>query len=329
MAKLYVAARHKPIPPADPGTVISVVGARQRKSVPPDLLSVAATQHDLLRGAQLASAGLCGHKVGALVAAGALHRLHRGVYKVGTPVVSRDGRRLAAVYAAGPGSAVSHRDAAELHGLPLRGHRDTVSVSTRRGRADRDGIELHRTRRLHPYDLTVIRGIPVTSLARTVLDLADVLSPSVLAMVVHEAEVIGLDLTALEQAKRRARGRNTRALASALEGHRPPDPREIEHRLEAIALRAGLRDPQRNAVVEVDRERFELDRYYPHLRLCLEADGYGVHRTRKKFNSDRRRDRILKIAAGITVLRYTWEDLTTRAAQSELELTRFQGTSPP
>lgn len=303
----------------------SALAARQQKAVPPALLQVAAAQHDLLRAQQLLAAGLSRHNIGSLVAAGALHRIHRGVYKVGTPVVSRDGRRLAAVYVAGPGSALSHHDAAELLGLPVRGRPDTIAVTTGRGRADRRGVELHRTRRLHPDDVTAVRGIPVTNLARTVLDLADVLRPHDLARVIHEAEVMGLEPAALDAAKHRARGRSTRALDAALDGHRPRSPREIENKLEAIALRAGLNNPQRNVILEVDRREFELDRYYPHLRLCLEADGYGVHRTRKKFNADRRRDRILKIAAGITVLRYTWEDVTARAKESERELSRFQG----
>jgi hypothetical protein len=173
--------------------------------------------------------------------------------------------------------------------------------------------------------MTEIRGIAVTTLARTIVDLADVVRPRELAHLIHEAEVLGLEEGELAQARRRARGRRTRVLTATLGDQRPRTKREIEDRMEAIAERAGLGDPRRNVIYHVAREPFELDRYYPDLHLCLEADGFVVHQTRKKFNSDRRRDRLLKIEAGITVLRYTWEDVTVRAAECERELARFLG----
>ncbi len=305
--------------------MVSALAHSGRKSVPPELLQAATRQHDLLRLPQFLDAGLSYKAVAGLVRAGTLHRFHRGVYKLGTPVPSPHGRLLAAVYAAGPGSALSHRDGGRLRGLRVRGRRDTVDVTTRRGRADRPGIALHRVRRLDPADVGAVRGIPVTTVARTLIDLADTLAPRELRHVIHEAEVDGLlDLAEMDGAMRRSAGRSTSVIAAALDGHRTRPARDIEARLEAIAWRAGLREPRRNMITEVDGERFELDRYYPDLRLCLEADGYGVHRTRRKFVSDRRRDRILKIRAGITVLRYTWEDVTVRAAESEAELARLR-----
>jgi hypothetical protein len=200
-------------------------------------------------------------------------------------------------------------------------------VTTGRSRADHPGILLYRTRRLHPDDVTEIRGIPVTSLARTVVDLAAIVRPSAVPMLIHEAEVIGLDVEQCHRSRTRARGRRTRVVTAALGDRSPRDKRDIENRLEAIAERAGLGDPRRNVIYEVAGEPFELDRYYPHLRLCLEADGFAVHRTRKKFSSDRRRDRLLKVEAGITVLRYTWEDVTVRASECERELARFLGST--
>jgi len=79
----------------------------------------------------------------------------------------------------------------------------------------------------------------------------------------------------------------------------------------------------------VDGEPVKLDRFYPHLLLCLEADGYQLHRTRKKFESDRRRDRLLRIRLGITVLRYTWLDVTQRQAESEMKLVEFRRRAAP
>ena len=92
----------------------------------------------------------------------------------------------------GPGSALSHRDGGELAGLRVRGRAGAVDVTTRRGRADQPGIAAHRVRRLDPADVTAIRGIPVTTVARTLVDLADVLGTRELRTVVHEAEVAGL-----------------------------------------------------------------------------------------------------------------------------------------
>jgi hypothetical protein len=79
----------------------------------------------------------------------------------------------------------------------------------------------------------------------------------------------------LHQAKRRARGRRTRVLTATLGDHRPRTRREIEDRMEAIAERAGLGDPRRNVIYQVAGEPFELDRYHPHLRLCLESATRG------------------------------------------------------
>jgi hypothetical protein len=307
--------------------------ATRPRALPAALLRAAAGRHDLLRVHELQAAGLSHRRVGALVRARILHRVHRGVYKVGTPVLSPDARLLAAVYAGGPVAVISHRDAAVLHGLPVRRDAGTVSVTTNRGRADRPGLTLHRVRRLHPDDVTSIRGIPVTTLARTVLDLADVLSSSQARLMIHEAEVLGMGVEALEAARRRAPGRDTRVIAGALEDRRPHAPREIEERLEAIAARAGLAEPRRNCIVHVDGEPFELDRLYPDLAVCLEADGWQVHSTHRKFNSDRRRDRILWVRGGIRVLPYTWDDVTVRAAETKAELARLlhppTGRSPP
>ncbi len=225
---------------------------------------------------------------------------------------------------------MSHRDAAELHGLPLRGRRGTVDVTTKRDRVDRSGLTLHRVRSLDAADVTTIRGIPVTTVARTVIDLADVLSPAELRRVIHETEVQDrFDLDAVEAAMRRANGRNLRAIAAAIDEHRPRPKRDIERRLERIAWRAGLRGAHPNIRTLVDDEEFELDRYYPHLRLCLEADGYGVHRTRRKFNSDRRRDRILKLRLGITTFRYTWDDVPSASRKAKPSWRRTQTISAP
>ncbi len=219
---------------------------------------------------------------------------------------------------------VSHFDAAEMHGLALRGRRRTVHITASRHRPDRPGITLHRVRRLHPADVETIRGIRVTSLARTIVDLADVLSPAELRRVIHEAEVEDLfELAAVDAAITRANGRSTTAIRAAVDGHRPRTKQDVQERLARIARNAGLRGAHANVDARAGDEYFELDLYYPHLRLCLEADGYTVHKTPRKFNSDRRRDRILRLRLGITTFRYTWEDVTVREPESQAELAAY------
>jgi very-short-patch-repair endonuclease len=300
------------------------MAAGQHKCLPPSLLITAEEQDDLLELAELLAAGLSRHAITRLVQRGVLHRLHRGVYKVGTPTPSADGRRRAAAYAAGPGSVVSHLDAGELNGLALKGSRYTVHVTTKRGRRPQRGITMHQVRRLDPADITTTRGIRVTRIARTLIDLADVLSPAELRRVIHEAEVSRLlNVPAIDAAMSRVSGRNLRAIKAAIAGHRPRSDREIEQRLARIAHAAGLRGGLPNFRTVVDGQEFERDLYFPHLRLCLEADGYAVHKTRQKLNSDRRNDRILTIRLGITTLRYTWDDVTIREPETRAQLATY------
>ena len=137
---------------------------------------LAARQHGLVTLAQLLAAGLDKSAIARRVRAGQLHRVYRGVYAVGHAGLSREGRFLAAVLGAGKGAALSHLAAAEL--WEVRRYRASlidVVVPTRR-RAD--GVRVHETRTLHPRDVTTYKGIPVTTIARTLVDLSDVLTPT-------------------------------------------------------------------------------------------------------------------------------------------------------
>ena len=172
------------------------------------LAAIAGGQHGLVRVEQLHAAGLDNSAIRKRAERSVLHRRYRGVYSVGHAVLSREGEWLAAVLAAGEGAALSLLSAAEL--WQIRRYRAPLIdvVSTRQRRLG-PGVRLHRTRHLDPRDVTVYRGIPVTTVARTLVDLSDLLDALELANVIHEADFRGrFSLAATRQTMARANGRH-------------------------------------------------------------------------------------------------------------------------
>ena len=220
---------------------------------------------------------------------------------------------MAAVLACGPEAVLSHRPAAFLHGI-LDDSRSRVDViaPNRRGRAPK-GIAAHRNGTLTPTDQMVIDGIPCTSLARTLLDLAATQSPPTLAFAVNQAEVEEiLDLTEIIELLKRSRGRRGVArLRLAIELHDPDEQearRELEKKLLRLFKRGGLR-PEVNGHLVVDGISMMPDFIWRDARLIVEADSRRVHGTATAFEKDRQRDQRLA-AAGWTVIRCTWHQVT-------------------
>lgn len=161
------------------------------------MAALAARQHGLVTRPQLARVGVDDDGIARRVRKGMLHRVHQGVYAVGHPKLTTHGRWAAAVLACGPGSALSHLDAAALWGIyDASGPRvHVLAPSSRRV----SGICVHRARRIHPDDVTELHGIPVTSVARTLVDLTDLLAPDRILRAIREAEFLQLlDHDALE-----------------------------------------------------------------------------------------------------------------------------------
>ena len=181
------------------------------------------------------------------MAAGGVHRLHLGVYAVGHVAITADGRDLAAVLACGSGALLSHRSAA-VHWLVVR-HAPLYEVTVP-GRVDRPGIVARRTRSLTEEDPAVLHGIPVTSPARTLVDLADVLSEQRLADAVHEAEVQRiLDVRTIEAALSRVpgrRGRHRLRRVLAAYGDGPPMTRNDAERAFLSLVRGPRPSPSRS-----------------------------------------------------------------------------------
>jgi very-short-patch-repair endonuclease len=266
------------------------------------LAALAAGQYGVVTRAQTLALGLTRHGVAHRVGAGRLHAAHRGVYAVGHPALSPHGRRLAAVLACGDGAWLSHRSAAVLYGLlpdvagPLH-----VTVPVRR-RAP-TGVVLHRSR-----DAPGLRRerIPVTTPARTILDLAATGPEHELARAVEEARLRRL-VTDGQLERLAGHRRGARALRELLDGEPSLTRSEAERVLLALVHRAGLPRPQTNVRVG----RHEVDALWPAERLVVEVDGFAFHSSREAFERDRARDGDLQ-AQGLRVLRVTWRRLTER-----------------
>jgi very-short-patch-repair endonuclease len=264
------------------------------------IAGIAATQHGVLTSRQLQAVGLSTSAVGDRVAAGRLHRIHRGVYAVGHPNIGNEGRWMAAVLACGDGAVLSHRSAGELWGiLPIgRGSSNSgeppgpvhVTVSSDGGRNPRAGIRLHRSPRLSPADVTRRAGIPVTKPSRTLRDLRRSIQRNEFKAAVRQAEFVGLPLD------ERAPPDHTRS--------------ELEARFLAVCRRHRLPPPEVN--VRVDD--FVVDFLWRGEQLIVELDGWASHRTRSAFEADRARDARLKVC-GYDVVRFTWHQVHGEARE--------------
>lgn len=174
-------------------------------------------------------------------------------------------------------------------------------------------IAVHRTRVLDAQDITTVRGIPVTTVARTLVDLASVLSADRLAGAIKEAERRNaFDLKAIEAVMVRTRGRRGRgheALNAALAERRAFEQNHTRSPLEDAFLRLlrdrGLPLPATNAHVE----GYEVDAVWRTQRIAVELDGWRDHGTRRAFEEDRERDATLA-AVGWRVVRFTRHQLT-------------------
>ena len=279
--------------------------------------ALAARQHGVVSRAQLEAAGLGRGAIAQRVRRRRLLRLHRGVYAVGHARLTSRGRLWAAVLACGSEEAavVSHRSAAAVWDLaPAPWH--GVDVITLRQSRSVAGVRVHRTATLEDAD--VVRhddGLPVTSVARTLLDLATLLSFTRLERACAQAQILRvLDVTAVEELMARSGPvRGTRRLRAAIASLATTGAEvtrsELEVRFLSLVAEAALPRPKVNTRVA----GFEVDFHWPEHRLVVETDGAAAHLTLTAFETDRRRDAALAVA-GQRVVRFTWRELTERPA---------------
>jgi hypothetical protein len=267
---------------------------------------LAAREHGVVALQELIDLGVSATRVKRWAADGQLHRIHRGVYAVGHAALTEHGRWMAAVKACGPGAALSHQSGAALSDL-RRSSSPIIHVTTP-GRANPRGIRVHRVRRLHPDDVAVVDRVPVTSVARTLLDLADVLPPRQLIRAIEQAERLQLfDLKAIDRLLARSSGRRLKTLRSAIAAVNGEPPRvnsDWERDLLDFCDDNGIPRPELNVIVE----GYEVDALWRDKKLIVELDSYAFHRHLAAFENDRRKDGTLQLA-GYMVVRITKLDV--------------------
>jgi hypothetical protein len=296
------------------------------------VLRLAGRQLSLVTRRQLLELGCPKALIEAWLDCGLLFRVHYGVYAVAGARVDFDFKVLAGVLAAGEGAVASHRTAAALFGL-RRVTCDSVEVTVPGRRAPKGkGLVGHRSDRLEGPDRTMIGVVPVTTPARTLLDLAAILNRARLGGVLDDVIIRKLaSLGAVERLLART-GNERRAGARVLEGlvderrrGRKPTETGLEDELLEIFRAYGLPEPVRQFVLPLPgggTARF--DAAYPELLLGFEADGDRWH----KGVLDRMRDEARDEQCGLigwTVRRYGTEDIRERPAGIADEVIRLHG----
>ena len=286
----------------------TVLTGRKAGSPPVDLVlaGLASRQHSLVTIAQLRAVGLTGSAVSKRVRRGVLHREYRGVYSLARPL-SREGELLAVVFAGGPGAFLGQYAAAELHGL-LRYPARRIDVVSLCPRALSPPAYAHRTRAIHPLDVTERSGIPVASVPRLLVDLTELSDADELTNLIHEAAFRGsFSLLATRDAMARANGRRRlKVLEAALDAYEHGSAgtkNGNERALKRLIRAAGLPEPRSNVHVE----GVEVDLVWLDRRVCVEVDGAG-HGRRPTRREDELKDRLLR-SCGFTVVRVGEEEI--------------------
>ena len=270
---------------------------------------LAEGQHGVVALRQLQLLGLSKSAVSRRARGGRFHRIHRGVYAVGHPKLTGYGHWMAAVLACGPKAVLSHRSTAGLSGLrPDNRRKSDVSLPSPSARP-KAGIEVHRSVTLTADDVTTVEGIPCTTLARTLVDLSDVVDRRAVERAVEQAEVLRLfDLHEVQRAMERAGPRRgTGLLSSVLEDLNGPTltASELEEAFLALCRQAALPTPEVNAWMTLsDGSPIKVDFLWRRERLAVETDGHPYHRTRQSRERDARRDVLLRLA-GFEPVRFT------------------------
>jgi Transcriptional regulator, AbiEi antitoxin len=268
-----------------------------------EIARAAARQLGNVTRAQLRAIGLDDAAIHRRVRAGLLHRVHPGVYAVGRPPITPLERAAAAVLACGPGAVLSHGSALTLWGIWKRWETpfDVTLTVDRRPR----GINVHRVGRLDRRDITRHLGIPVTTLARTLLDQAPQMPPKSLTRAINDGRLNGqLHPAALaDVVSRHPRHPGRGALEAILgAGGDRPTRSSFEDAFPAFCERYGLPAPQMNTIVC----GHEVDALFAEEKVIVELDSWTYHSSPTSFEGDRDRDADMA-AEGFLTVRVTRE----------------------
>ena len=276
------------------------------------LAELARQQHGVVRRWQLINRGWSEGAIEKRIRSGRLHRLHAGVYAVGHQVIPKQGHWMAAVLASGPNAALSHQTAAAL--WELRGYSGGAIHVT----LPRKSTSSKRIKRYHaslpPDEVAREQGVPVTSVHRTIFDLAATEDMDAIVAMIREAEYRNrYDRISLPHLLERYPGkRGARKVRGALERLKSEPPgrrrRGLEERFAPFLRRYRLPLPYFNDWIFLGGKRYCVDCHWRGTGQIVELDGWQGHSTRSAFRSDRERDRKLRVA-GYSVIHLTWAQL--------------------
>jgi very-short-patch-repair endonuclease/predicted transcriptional regulator of viral defense system len=276
------------------------------------MAELAREQYGVVGREQLAGLGVGDVSISRRLRAGRLHQVFAGVYSVGYRTLSREGRWLAAVLASGEGAVLSHWSAAALWRIRPNS-RTAVDVTASHKSRSWDGIRRHH-KALPPDEIAVEKGIPVTTAARTIFDLAATEHQDVVEAMVRELEYRRLwsSLSLVEMVDRYRGRRGVRRVRAALEtlADAPAVPfrSRFEEDFTSFLRLYDLPRPRFNDWILLGARRYQVDCHWPGTGQIVELDGWRAHGTRTAFQADRTRDRALS-AAGYSVTRVTWHQL--------------------
>ena len=301
---------------ANPARRVAVLGSWEELLVagPRDerIAQIASRQRGRVARRQLLAAGLSSSQITRLVRRGQLRPRRRGVYAVGHEAVIEFAEETEALLAIAPGAGLSEVTAARLWGMLAPAFAADAAGGPIHLTAAADshlpGVVVHRRRGLTPRDLRIRHGLTVTSPAWTLLDVAASFETRALERAFDHLLVERLmrpsELRALLERLPTAAGR--RRVVRLLD--REDGPRitrsRAEERMLALLRGGDLPEPRVNA----RHHGWEIDFYWPDARLAVEIDGYRFHSTKTRVTRDRRKDAELA-AHGITVIRFTWDQL--------------------
>jgi very-short-patch-repair endonuclease len=286
-------------------------------SVPRDVLvaRLAAQQYGHVTRRQLLELGFTRHAIESRLENGRLIEVHRGVYAVGHVRREAVARAAAAVLACGDAAVLSYFSAAALWGMGTRW--PAIPEITVPARRRPSGVRVHVHPAIESQDIRRHRAIRVTSPARTLLDIAPMLTKPQLARAVNEARLnAGVRLPHLaELLERESYHPGLRLLGPFVQRPTGPTRSEFEDRFVTFAGEHGLPTPRVNTRVA----GYEVDALFPDERVIVELDGWNFHSNRRSFERDRDKDAAL-LAAGYVTVRITWERLTQTPAREATRL---------
>ncbi len=263
-------------------------------------------QHGVVARRQLLRLGFSPKEIERRIERRRLHPIARGIYVVGMPEGSPEGRWMAAVLACGPTAVLSHRSAGALFGIAEE-RPGVIEVSVRhRGKIARPGIKVRSRAALPSREVGTLNGIPVTSPLQTMIDLATVQGPKTLLRSINEADK--LEVIAADELRIALEGYagqpGVKALCALLDRDTfVLSDEELERLFLPLALGVGLSLPQ----TKIWLNGYEVDFFWPELKLVVETDGLRYHRTPLAQARDARRDQA-HTAAGFSRLRFThWQ----------------------